>query len=32
MLDLEIISLNTRGLSDYTKRRKVFNDFRRKTS
>ena len=27
MLDLEIISLNTRGLSDYTKRRKVFNCF-----
>ena len=32
MLDLEIISLNTRGLSDYTKRRKVFNYFRKKTS
>ena len=32
MLDLEIISLNTRGLSDYTKRRKVFNYFIKKTS
>ena len=32
MLDLEIIGLNTRGLSDYTKRRKVFNYFRKKTS
>ena len=28
MLDLEIISLNTRGLSDYTKRCKVFSYFR----
>ena len=32
MLDLEIISLNTRGLSDYTKRHKVFNYFTKKTS
>ena len=32
MLDLEIISLNTRGLSDYTKRHKLFNLFRKKTS
>ena len=32
MLDLEIISLDTRGLSDYTKQRKVFNYFRKKTS